>query len=117
MAVQLQRQLQQIIIQSRGFPRCYFLYATTPSFFDSYGSGWLVQQLGLDNMLELDPLDVDERRALGTKIAELYGRAADWEAPSDVVKAIHKAADLTVGERVGDYVRKIVAILDEKRAM
>lgn len=107
--------LQQIIQQSRRFPHCYFLYATTPSFFDSYGSDWLAQQLDLDSMLELEPLDIEERQAIGTKIGKVYARATGWEAPLDVMKVIHKTADLTREERVGDYIRKAVAILDEKR--
>jgi len=37
--------LQQIIHQSRRVPHCYFLYATTPSFFDGYGRDWSRQQL------------------------------------------------------------------------
>jgi len=109
--------LQQIIQQSRRFPHCYFLYATTPSFFDSYGTGWLAQQLGLDTMLELEPVSTEERQAIGTKIAKVYLRATGWEAPPNVLKAIRRAADLTAGERIGDHVRKTVAILDEAKAM
>lgn len=109
--------LRQIIHQSRRFPHCYFLYATTPSFFDSYGSGWLAQQLGLDSMLELEPLGTEERQAIGTKIVKVYARATGWEASPNVLKGIHKAAAPTVTERVGDYVRKTVAILDEAKAM
>jgi len=107
--------LQQIIQQSRRFPHCYFLYATTPSFFDSYGSGWPAQQLGLDTMLELEPLSAEERQAIGTKVAKVYTQATGWEPSANVLKGIHKVADLTAQERVGDYVRKTVAILDEKR--
>lgn len=109
--------LQQIIHQSQRFPHCYFLYATTPSFFDSYGSGWFARQLGLDTMWELEPLGVEERQAIGTKVVKVYARAIDWEAPPNILKVIRKAADLTAQERIGDYVRKTVAILDEARAM
>jgi hypothetical protein len=108
--------LQQIIHQSQRFPHCYFLYATTPSFFDSYGSGWFARQSGLDTMLELEPLSVEERQAIGSKVAKVYARAMGWEASPNVLKGIHKAADPTTMERVGDYVRKTVAILDEARA-
>ncbi|MBN1135455.1 MAG: DUF2791 family P-loop domain-containing protein [Anaerolineae bacterium] len=107
--------LQQIIQQSQWFPHCYFLYATTPSFFDSQGGGWLAQQLGSDSMLELGPLGIEERQAIATKICKVYARATGWEAPFDVIKVIHKAADRMTGERVGDYVRKTIAILDEKK--
>jgi len=109
--------LQQIIQQSQQFPHCYFLYATTPSFFDSYGSGWFARQLGLDTMLELEPLSVEERQEIGTKVAKVYSRATGWEPSANVLKGIHKAADPTAAERVGDYVRKTVAILDEVKVM
>lgn len=109
--------LQQIISQSRGFPHCYFLYATTPSFFDSYSSSYLAQQLGPDSMLELEPLGAQERQAIGTKIVRIYVRAMGWEAPPNVMKAVHRVAELTASERVGDYVRTAVAILAEAKAM
>jgi len=108
--------LHQIIRERRRFPHCYFLYATTPSFFESYGSGWLVQQLGQETMLELEPLGTEERQAIGAKIAKVYLRAIGWQAPPKVLKVIRKAADLTAGERIGAYVRKTVAILDEAKA-
>lgn len=109
--------LQQVIRQSRQFPHCYFIYATTPSFFDSYGSSWLASQVGLGTVLELEPLGMEERQAIGSKITELYARATGWEAPPNVMKGIRKAAELTASGRVGDYVRQTVAILDEARRM
>jgi len=107
--------LLQIIYQSRDFPHCYFLYATTPSFFQTDGSSWLLQGSGSDSILELESLNVEERQAIGDKITKVYAVATGWEASSAVRKAIHKAASPTTGERVGDYVRKVVAILDETR--
>lgn len=109
--------LQQIIGQSRQFPHCYFLYATTPSFFDSYSSDWVTQHLGLDTMLELEPLDIEERQAIGCKIAKVYARATGWDAPPAVIKGIRKAGDPKLTGRIGDYVRITVAILDEARAV
>lgn len=106
--------LQQIICQSRYFPHCYFIYATTPSFFDSYGGEWR-QRLGPDNIVELETLNAEERQAIGTKVAKVYAVATGWEASPKEMKAIRKAASMTVGERVGDYIRKAVAILDEAR--
>jgi len=108
--------LQHIINESREFPHCYFLYATTPSFFDGYGGDGLMQRFGLDTMLELEPLASDQRYDLGRKIATIYARASDWEMPPTVYKGIGKAADLSEAGRIGDYVRQTVAILDEARA-
>jgi len=107
--------LQRIIHQSRDFPHCCFVYATTPSFFDSYGSNWVCEHLGSDSILELDPLGGEEREAIGAKIAKIYAVATGWEASPKVVKAIRKAASPMTGERIGDYIRKVVAILDEAR--
>jgi len=109
--------LQQIIGQSQQFPHCYFLYATTPSFFDSYGSSWLALRLGTDAMLELEPLDSEAREAIGTKIARVYSRATGWDVPASMLRVIRQAAGITASERIGDYVRKTVAILDEARQM
>jgi len=83
----------------------------------SYQSFLSDRLLGLDSMLELEPLGDEERQAIGTKIVNVYARATGWNAPPNVLKAIRKAAGLTAGERVGDHVRKIVAILDEAKAM
>ncbi|MCL4299794.1 MAG: DUF2791 family P-loop domain-containing protein [Anaerolineae bacterium] len=109
--------LQQIIEQSRQFPHCYFIYATTPSFFDSYGSNWLLQQAGANSVFELGPLTTDEKQHMGDKIAEIYTIGTDWSVSPNVLKAIYKVANLTAGQRLGDFVRQVVGILDEARAI
>jgi len=108
--------LRRIAIETRDFPHCYFIYATTPSFFNAYGSDWLLRELGQESVLQLEPLSAEEMEVIGTKIAEVYGVASGWEPPPKVVKAVRKAAGLMAGRRIGDYVRKAVAILDEARA-
>lgn len=107
--------LLHIIDESQAFPHCYFLYATTPSFFESYGSGALIQRLGAISMMELEPIDTDLRYGLGKKIANVYARAFDWDIPSTTYRHISKVAELSRSDRIGNYVRQMVAILDEER--
>lgn len=107
--------LQQIIQQSRSFPHCYFIYATTPSFFEGGGSGWISQQLGKDSIIELEPLTASDRWSVGDKISNIYSVATGWTAPASVMKAVQKAAEAAKQARVGDYVRQVVAILDEAK--
>ncbi len=108
--------LQQIILQSRGFPHCYFVYATTPSFFEGYGSEWILEQLGQDSIMELPSLGEAEREALGAKVAQIYGIAGGWHPPSNVLEALRRDATCWEG-RVGDYVRRAIAIMDEAKSM
>lgn len=108
--------LRQIINQSRQFPRCYFIYATTPSFFDSYGTEGIADLAGPDSTLELEPLGIEERQAVGEKIAKIYALTTDWEVPPSTVQAIRGVAKLMAEGRIGDYVRALVGVLDEGRA-
>lgn len=107
--------LRRIVVESRRFPHCYFIYATTPSFFSAYGSDWLLPELGQDSMLELEPLSADELQDVGARVAKVYAVASGWEPPPEVAEGVEKAAAVMTGERIGDYVRKTIAILDEAR--
>lgn len=105
--------LQQIIKQSQSFPHCYFLYATTPSFLNSFDNRW-IRQLYSKPFLTLEVLDIGKRQEIGEKIVDLYSCAYEWNAPPKVVKAINIAARLTEGVTIGNYIRKVIGILDEK---
>ena len=107
--------LHQIIQQSSAFPHCYFVYATTPSFFENYGAADLLREAGPGSLLELEQLNFDDRVALGRKVVEIYEIAMDWKVPPQLFQVIHKAARGTVDGRVGDYVRQVVAVMDEVR--
>jgi hypothetical protein len=103
--------LQRIVAESRSFPHCFFIYATTPSFFSSVGGKW-VAGLEDDSVMELEPLVCSERSKIGSRVAELYALAYGQETPSSARKAILLSAR---ADRVGDYIRQTVAILDEFR--
>ena len=107
--------LRRIVTESRAFAHCYFIYATTPSFFNAYGSDWLLPGLGQDSLLELQPLTIEEMESIGTRVTNVYALAAGWEPPPEVEKAVQMSATAITGERVGSYVRQTIAILDEAR--
>jgi hypothetical protein len=106
--------LRQIIQHSQRFPYCYFLYATTPSFMNSYDSSW-VRQLTSNALLELDPLNMGERQDIGEKITEIYTTAYGWKAPPKIMNVIYKAAKYVEGVSIGDFIRQVIGILDETR--
>jgi hypothetical protein len=106
--------LKQIITQSQFFPHCYFLYATTPSFMGSFDTSW-IRKLTSNALLELESLTVQERQEAGNKIIEIYTEAYNWRAPPKIVKAIHIAAGSVEGVSIGNYIRKVIGILDETR--
>lgn len=108
--------LRQIISQSRGFRHCYFIYATTPSFFESYAGQWPNAILGSAGILELEPLGSEERQEIGVKIAKIYARATGWETSPKVLEVIQGVATVTAEMRIGDYIRQVVGVLDETRA-
>jgi len=109
------RNLRQIINQSQTFPHCYFVYATTPSFFASYTNTQLHRQLSSDSVMELGSLMVEEMQRVGTKVAEIYAIASGWKVPAEVIQVIHRLADIMAEQRIGDYIRRAIAILDETR--
>jgi len=106
--------LRQIIRKSQNFPHCYFVYATTPSFFENYSSASLVDASGQESLLELEPIRERDKATIGEKIAGIYRVATGVEYSPKVISAIEKAA--TVDGRIGDYVRQVIAILDEVRS-
>lgn len=107
--------LQQIIHQSRRCPHCYFIYATTPSFFASYGASDIAAQAGTDAILELDPLTKEDMLDLGDKIADIYTVAMSCDIPPAKRKAISEVVAKTSGLRAGEFVRRLIAVFDELR--
>lgn len=85
--------LQQIIKQSQMFPHCYFLYATTPSFLNSYDNGW-IRQLYTKPFLTLENLDVGKRQEIGEKIIDLYSFAYEWNPPPNFGNALDRVAEI-----------------------
>lgn len=110
------RNLLRIIKDSRSFPRCYFLYATTPSFFSNYAHYWPRDSgIGADDILELYPLTGAELQQLAQSICQIYAAAYGQDVSKDAQRFLERLAPRMSEEPVGEFVRTCVAYLDEKQ--
>jgi hypothetical protein len=108
--------LRRIARESRQYPHCYFLYATTPSFFDSYPNHTDI--VGNLDVLELEPLDTDQQLDLCDHIIDIYQVAYNWSAPTEVsnIPELIEGMMRSQGAGVGTLVRAVVATLDELKS-
>ena len=107
--------LLNICRSAERYPNCYFLYSTTPSFFDAYTSYWAADsEIRADHIYELERLSSNELTTLADKILSVYCVAYNWKQPAGIEASFRKLAEAGKDERVGDFVRGIVAFLDEK---
>jgi len=110
------RNLLKIIEDSRLFPHCYFLYATTPSFFSNYALYWPRDSgIGPDDILELSPLTGGELQQLAQKICQIYALAYEPDVSQDAQRFLQRLAPQMSEEPVGKFVRTCVEYLDVKR--
>jgi len=108
--------LRRITRESRQYPHCYFLYATTPSFFTSYPDyGDVVGEL---EVLELEPLSQEQRLELCARVSDIYHVAYDWTLPSETTEVMRQIElhERQRGSEIGSLVRAVVAALDELRS-
>lgn len=110
--------LLRIVTETTKLPYCYFIYSTTPSFFDAYSRFWPQKYWISPKMIyELSPMSDEEKMAVGQKLLSVYssayGEAATHRLGSKVRQIIKTASSSYV--RIGDYVRALVATLDEAR--
>ena len=110
--------LLRMVTETTSFPYCYFIYSTTPSFFDAYSRFWPQSKwIGASDIYELDSLPRDEKRAIGQKIlmvyASVYGDEAIVKLGKKTDQILFAAADKF--PRIGEFVRAIVAMLDEAK--
>ncbi len=105
--------LFKIINESRAAPHCYFLYATTPGFFDHYNHYWPVR-INDSDILELDRLDIPELQRLALNLCKIYSIAKAVKVSNNTERLLYKlASDLSFGDTIGNYVRRCIAVLDE----
>jgi hypothetical protein len=107
--------LYRLVQKAPSLPNCYFIYATTPSFFDSYRGYWPEDKPIADSHIyALEPLSLDEYVELAGNICAISSRAYDWNAPHEKVRQLVKPlVDET--RDVGRFVRSLVAVLDRSR--
>ena len=108
--------LHRITRESRQFPHCYFLYATTPSFFISYPD--YEDVVGGLEVLELDPLSREQRLELCNRISDIYRMAYNWAPPPETTGVLKQVElhERQRGSETGALVRAAVAALDELRS-
>jgi len=106
--------LRRITQESKNFHHCYFLYATTPSFFNNYPDYNDIIEI---EVLELELLSQEQRRKLCSLICDIYSRAYDWKVPAKTKEVLgHIEATLRQqNAEIGDLVRAVVAALGELR--
>ena len=108
--------LFHIIQQSHSTPRCYFLYATTPSFFDNYIPYWPTHRIKDSDIFELEKLGVAQLQRLSSNICEIYSIARGAKVPQNIEqRLVNLVSDPSFGDTVGTLVRRCIAILDEGR--
>lgn len=110
------KNLSQIIRQSQTAPHCYFLYATTPSFFDNYTYYWTDHRINDNEIFELEKLDADELQRLSLSLCKIYSIAKGSKVPNNIKQRLRNfASDSSFSDTLGNFVRRCIAILDEGR--
>ncbi len=108
--------LSQIIQQSQTTPHCYFLYATTPSFFDNYANYWPDHRINNNEIFELEKLDASELQRLSSNLCKIHSIAKDSKVPNNIEERLRNfASDSSFSDTLGNFVRRCIAILDEGR--
>lgn len=108
--------LFHIIQQGQSTPRCYFLYATTPTFFDNYSTYWPTHRIKDSDIFELENLSVVQLQRLSSKLCEIYSIARGAKVPQNIEqKLVNLVSDPSFSDTLGNLVRRCIAILDEGR--
>lgn len=108
--------LFKIIQQSQNALHCYFLYATTPSFFDNYAPYWPTHRIQDNDIFELEKLDVAELQRLSSNLCKIYSIYKGSKVPQNIDQRLRNlASDPSFSDTIGNFVRRCIAILDEGR--
>ncbi len=108
--------LFQIIQQSQTTAHCYFLYATTPGFFDNYAPYWPTHRIKDNDIFELEKLDAGELQRLSLNLCKIYSIAKGSKVPNNIEQRLRNlASDPSFSDTLGNFVRRCIAILDEGR--
>jgi len=109
--------LRMVIERAKNISHCYFVYATTPSFFDSYHFLDIADWIEKQDILQLTPLSPDELDTLVQRILSIYQLAVDWSPRDGLSHQLRRLARAGASQRVGDFIRALIAFFDEKRAL
>ena len=65
--------ISHLIKRSGDARSCYFLYATTPAFFDYSGAYQIDAHVKGRNVFELEKLSTSDKKRLSSRICQIYG--------------------------------------------
>lgn len=106
--------IYQITQQSKKTPFCYFLYATTPSFFDNYAPYWPAAKIKGADIIELEKLEVSDLERLSSRISDIYSVAKGIKVPQETKRILSQLThDPSFSDSIGNFVRRCVGILGE----
>ncbi len=107
------RNLSRLIQDGPKLKNCYFVYATTPAFFDDQVSSWS-KTIKRAHIYEPEPLTGSDFQDLARRIGQIHGAAYDYDPR---LSALMETVDV-LSARVdgpGSFVRAIVNVLDRDR--
>lgn len=108
--------LRMVVQRARNVTHCHFVYATTPSFFDSHRFPGLSDWIDEADVLQLAPLSPDELETLVQRVLSIYQLAFNWSPADGLGQQLRRLARAGTSQRIGDFIRALIAFLDEKRA-
>lgn len=110
------RNLKRFVSAADDYTGCYFVYATTPSFVDSYGSSpEFHARSGDGTVLQLAELSGPDVVELAARVMTIYHDAYGWSPPDSVAATISDTLGERHSQRVADLTRLAIAALDEAR--
>lgn len=107
--------LFRIIQNSQQSSHCYFLYATTPSFFDNYSSYWPSKhRIPENDVFELEKLTTTELRELASNIYAIYCMYKGKDRSTSTSQLLWDLPSKPgFSDSIGNFVRRCIGIMDE----
>ena len=110
------RNLKRIVQAAEESAGVYFVYATTPSFVDSYGSSGEFHARGADEtVLKLRALSRADSVVLAARLMGIYHEAYGWAPPASLAAFIESDLAGRHTSRISEFTRMAIAALDESR--
>lgn len=106
--------LLHFIQNSKDAKNCYFLYSTTPSFFDNYSSYWSKNIINTNDILELEQFNSEQLEILAIRLYNIYLVYKDKNKSKKIIKLLkQRSNDNSSFIKISDFVRQVISLLDE----
>ena len=106
--------LLHLLKKSKDARNCYFLYSTTPSFFDNYRFYWSKNIINTNDILELEQLDSEQLEILAIRLYNIYSVYKEKNKSKKIIKLLmQRSNDNSSFVKIGDFVRQIISLFDE----